>query len=469
MAARSLLVLLLASLAPTPAAAQARLTGDIHVDPGSGRIAADVCVSGLPLQGDTAVFALNRGFDIDRMAAGADPPRPLEMEPGGAAVRYRVTGVPADGRGFDGRPTGSACVAYSGAHRVFDLAGGDFRHDDEASVIAFGGGTVRARGASRWYPAPHDPVTGLTREELAFEIRVACGACATIYVNGGVASGGGVHTFASAEPREIFLLAGDLPVVRAEESLILGEVDSPATASAFLGSLGRIQEFYADYLALPFGRAPDVVLFTPVRQPKKGLLWGFFSDPALALSGMTLDEFVQALSPGSASRTAVFGFLAHELAHRYFGWGLGTESPQRDLFGEPFATVLELKAIRHFFGEERHASAVRSLVERARDGPELPPLDRAGADDFAVDAYRYAYAPLLLLSLEAAIGEHRFVEILRRLTLASAEARQSADYRFLRQLGLESGVDEAEWERWERGCLRQRLPETDCLPAPGGR
>jgi NAD(P)-dependent dehydrogenase (short-subunit alcohol dehydrogenase family) len=31
--------------------------------------------------------------------------------------------------------------------------------------------------------------------------------------------------------------------------------------------------------------------------------------------------------------------LAHEMAHRYFGWSVGPRSPQRDLFGEPFATI----------------------------------------------------------------------------------------------------------------------------------
>ena len=48
------------------------------------------------------------------------------------------------------------------------------------------------------------------------------------------------------------------------------------------------------------------------------------------------------------NRYGSIGFLAHELAHRYFGWDFGLRSRQRELFGEPFASFLELKAIRRF-------------------------------------------------------------------------------------------------------------------------
>lgn len=444
--------------------AQPRVTGDVEIDL-TGGIRGDVCISGVPIRGDTAVIVLNRALTVHRITGAHDIPISIELEPGGAARRYRLAGLSPDPAGPARRPTASACVRYGGVLPVHDVLSGDYRPTDEGSVIAFDGATVRARGAARWYPAPFDLHTGLAIEAVSYDLQVICRLCGVIYVNGGDPVESGEGRFESASPRELFLFAGDIPVTRTAAGRILGEVTHPDTAATFFHHLDDIQRFLADYVGVAYGPAPEIVRFTPVRMPRRGLLWGFLSDPALALSGMTIAEFVRALDENSPSRSVVFGFLAHELAHRYFGWGIGVHSRQRDLFSEPFATYLELKAVRHFHGEAEYLAAIgRVAVRAAAADVPFPPLDRAGPDDLAAPTYSYGFGPLQLIALEFAIGEERFVEILRTILLAEPAERDTADYAFMRRIGVSSGVPERRWRDWEARCLRTEGALRDCLP-----
>src|SRR5690606_19661843 len=164
--------------------------------------------------------------------------------------------------------------------------------------------------------------------------------------------------FESSEPRELLLAAGNLSVARAGGVTFIGSPVAADSAEAFAGILHEVSGFLESYTRVPFGSPPDVLGIAPADAPRRGSLWGFLGDPALALSGMSIPELLTAVErPGSSSRRQVLGFLSHELAHRYFAWRLGAGTAQRDLFGEPFAVYLELKAVRHFFGEAEYLRA----------------------------------------------------------------------------------------------------------------
>lgn len=438
------------------------LTGRVEIDLPRGAISADICLSGLPADGDTVSLVLNRAYTIKRMTGAADPPVAMELEPGGAAVRYTLLRESTD----TAPPPEQAdvCLEYGGSHPVYDIAAGEYRPDDASSIVAFNGSTVRARGASRWYPVAFHRQTRLAEEALAFRLEVACPACELIYVNGGPPSPGPVAHFTSREPREIFLAAGRLPVTTLPEGTIIGETVAPDSAARFLATLERIQQFYSEYLGIPFGAPPVVVRMDAVREPAAGRIWGFFSDPALTLIGMTIPEFVEILEdPEHRAHRPVFGLLAHELAHRYFGWGVGNASPQRDLFGEPVATLLELQAIRSLLGEEAYLTAIRSLRNRAGAGPELRPLHEATPEDFAFDSYRYGFAPFALLGLYETIGSERMRAILAAIVNAPPHLRASANFSFLKDLAREAGVTEREWDVWVNRCAYPTSATGSCL------
>jgi hypothetical protein len=179
---------------------------------------------------------------------------------------------------------------------------------------------------------------------------------------------------------------------------------------------------------------------------------------------MSIPEFVRTLEgPGSRARRTLVGFFAHELAHRYFGWTLGAGSPQRDLFGEPFATYLEMKAIRHFHGEEVYAGALRRLRDRVLRGAEPTPLPSATFADFALSSYRYGYLPVMLLTLEAEIGEIAMRRLLGAMVAASPTDRYWADYEFIARTARDTGVPAEQWRRWEERCLTSSIRDNPCV------
>jgi hypothetical protein len=466
----TLAFILISALGPTVLNAQQtpKLTGAIDIDLPNGLIAGDVCLHNPPAKGDTVWVVLNRVLSIERMTGVFDLPADFFLEPGGEAIRYRLMRRSEAGADSVDRVNEPVCMEYSGAAPVFDVAAGDYRAQDLSALIAFNGISVRARGASRWYPVTVDNLSGLVDDAIAFDLDVSCAACETIYLNGIPPASGPRGSFSSVEPRELLLVAGKLPVQYSGDMVILGEVVPEDSAAMFIATLSEIQRFYERFLGIPYGRPPDIVRLDAIREPRTGQVWGFFSDPALVLIGMRISRFVEVLAGSAASsRRNVYSFLSHELAHRFFGWSLGSRSSRRDLFGEPFATYLELKALREKFGEEDYENAVRSLRNRVLRGNDRPAFDVALPVELGQEGYRYGFAPLQLLALEQTIGEPTMRDFLRALLTAPAEARANANLDFLRATALEVGVAPADWEQWEANCMRASLETNSCLSSVG--
>lgn len=445
---------LLAALAVgslTPAAAAQspipipHITGRVVVALDDGRIAADLCLANTPVHGDSVTIVLNRAFAIERVVGVSSPVSSASPEPGNAAIRHTFGSV----RTPDGSVT-PICLRYSGEFPVHDVAAGDYRETDDSSVIAFTGDLMRARGISRWHPTTFDPGTGLSAEAVTYAVEIECAACEKILVNGLGAEPGPAASFESSEPRELLLIAGDLAVREAGGVEFIGLETSEESAGSLAATLGSIVEYLQAYVGVPYGDAPRIVTIPAARAPRQGQLWGFMSDPSLVLIGMTVPEMVGALEGSERSRQAMLGFLAHELAHRHFGWRLGGGSAQRDLFGEPFATYLELKAVRHFVGPEAYDRALARLRGRA-ERLDVPRLIEAGANDFALAEQRYVHAPAALFALEDQIGENAMRMILVELLRAPPAERYRADIEFLGEAARRAGVTEQAWRAWLDG------------------
>jgi hypothetical protein len=438
----------------------AALTGSVDVDVSTGFLGADLCIEAIPMQGDTASFMLNRGLNVKRVHDGRGMTLPHETaaELQGVGLRYSVALDLSSGAA----PT--VCVTYSGAFPVYDVAAGDYRPQDGSSVIAFNGRTLRARGEAGWYPAPMDEAGSGSARDLAYQLTVRCPTCTHIYINGSSPACGPEAELRSDVPREPFLLAGDYPLQTVREVHFLGEAVSVDTAELFLNRVGEVQDFYEGFLGVPFGDPIDVVRIIPVRFDRRGQFWGFFADPALGLVGLTIGDFVEILGEQShPARPAVLGALAHELAHRYFPGMIARRSAYFQLFSEPFANYLDLKATQHFYGEDVYQERVRALARRVIEGPDLPPLPDAEPEDLSTDAYRYGYAPLLLLSLEQSVGEPQMRTLLNALLTVPEAERPDADYALLRRTALGAGIAPAVWRAWEADCVMPAVSQNGCL------
>ncbi len=453
-------VLLLLSLvaAGRPAWSQAHLTGRVDVDLPRGGITADLCLSGARQAGDTTWFALNRGMNVKRIRSAAGGSLPFAATYADGALHYAV-------RDTSRRSAGGVCVEYTGAFPVYDIGTGDHRSTDNSAVIAFTPSTLRARGETRWYPAPLDSAGGDASDQLTYELRVRCAACTRLYLNGAPPRPGPEAEFASGVPRELVLWIGDYPAVVVDGTTFLGEAVALDTARIFLARVGEIRVFYERWLGVPYGPAPDVLRITPVSRFGRYQFWGFFTDPALALVGaITVGDFASILGDTlHPARGPLLGVLAHELAHRYFGNMVAARGPYAPLFSEPFANYLDLQARRHFLGDEAYRAGLEAMRDRALQGPELPALDEAPAAAIASDRYRYGLAPLLLVALEREAGEARMRAFLRALLTAPAADRGGLDYAAMRRIGLRSGIPAATWMRWEQRCVRTPLAGNTCL------
>lgn len=440
------------------------VTGGLAIGLSHGTLNGDFCLTPTVIT-DTVTFVLNRSLAVLSLRGARLLPELTTEQPGGAAFRYRALREPPS-------TVASAdpiCVVYEGAETVYDISEKEYRPTDGSEVIAFNGKTVRARGYARWYPAIYDPVMDQTTESEVFRVTIRCDECRSIYVNGAPPLPGPEVTVDSDGRRELFLLAGDFEIREIEGWTVIGEGAPSDSIAAFLRNLIEIQRFQESYLGVPFGERRVLLRSDPVRAPRRGRLWGFYSDPTLSLVGMSISEFVSALEgrPPTARRS-ILGLMAHELGHRYFGWALGWLSPHREIFGEPLAVYLELKTVRHFLGEEVYRRSVESLANRVLRGDPPTPLSRSTPTTFAYDSYRYGYVPLQMLALESLIGEDRMRRLLRTMLEAPEEDRATADLDFMQRSAVRVGVTGEEWARWLGECAETPPRESSCIRALAG-
>lgn len=429
-----------------------RLTGTVTVGLSAGSISGNVCLGNVPAVHDTLTVVLNHAFTITSVTGVEAEPAAVGSEPGdgGTILQYAGGAI----RSAEGGPVGDICLTYSGTFPTYDVAAHRFRDDDSSHVIAFNGSAVRARGVSRWHPTPLDPRTGLVYEAVAFDLELKCVECDLLYLNAGEPQRGPVARFRADLPREALLVAGDLNATIIGGITYIDPALAPDSAARFSELLHEIAAALETDLGVPYGPLPEIVNLTSVRAPRKGQLWGFFSDPALVLIGMSIPELLSTIEESSGrGREVLIGFLAHELAHRYFGWTVGTASPQRDLFGEPFATYLEVRTIRRLLGEEAYRRAAGRLGSGGSWATGLATLDQATAEEFAIDRYRYSYAPGVLLALEAAVGEDVMRRTMRALLLSEGPDLDRADFRYLVDLVRAAGGSEEAIERWLTECV----------------
>lgn len=439
------------------------LTGSVEIHLEGGGISGDVCLAGAPTAGDSVTIVLHNSLSILDIRGAPPTPVAVQIEPGGATVRYSFAHL-SSRIGPGGAPVADLCLTYEGHQPVYAIDEGEYRDEDASNVIAFNGTTLRARGAARWYPAPYDARVGIAAEAVAYDLEITCPLCETIYVNGGDPLPGPSARFRSAEARELLLVAGRLPVTERPAGRIIGEYVAPDTADLFFAKLADLQAFLASYVGVPYRRTLDIVRIAPVREPRRGQIWGFFSDPALTLIGMDPGGFVRALDgPNGSARRSLTAFLSHELAHRYFGWSFGIASPQRDLFSEPFATYLEIKAVRHYLGDDEYRTSLRRLLGIVSRSSEHRHLVDSTPEDYSVNAYRYGYAPLMLFALEWVIGEDAMRETLRRMIESPADQRALADVEFMGRKAREAGVSAERWRYFLDVCQATPVAANPCL------
>ncbi|WMJ68912.1 hypothetical protein [Stenotrophomonas sp. 24(2023)] len=427
--------------APPPAAALPLTRGSVQVNITNGHVEGNVCLSDRPMEARDA-FVLNAGLNVARVTDGAGAPVDFDgwYAPGvdGEARVYAVAGTPA-----------TLCVQYVGAFPVYA------EHDapaDFKGMMAFNGDSARFTEQSAWLPLSFDPKARVRRSESRYDLQVDCTGCRFLYLNGSPAIEGTQGRFGSDATRPILLFGGSGPITRTAQVTILNETLPTAQVDVLSGMVKRIADQHGRYMGQPLAERPTflrMVTLNQVERDRHGSEWGFATWPTIAMSG-SVGKVAGALQAGGDPAQQRVQYLAHEMAHYYFGTVNRPQGPYFWFLLESTAEFLSIKALRAISGDAA-ADAYVARLQSAIDTQDTPPLSLDAVDEASDldETYRYGYGPLLLLSLESQVGQARMQAFMRGL-LAAPSPRNWSD---LQGIARRAGIDADTWQRWQARCV----------------
>lgn len=418
-----------------------RATGKVRASLADGRFEGQVCVGARP-PATAKTFVLNAGLNVARVTDGSGKPVSFTgwFDPGvdGEARVYTLEDAPA-----------TMCVSYVGAFPVYAErdAPTDFK-----GLIAFNGDSVRASEQAVWFPAPFDPVLKTRVDVMAYDLEIACDGCRFLYMNGSGATNGPVAQFRSELARPLLLFGGTGPLTRTGGLTILNQSVTAAQQAALADHFSRIRGFYGSYLGQPLADDPTLlrmVTLNQVDRDRRESSWGFATWPTIALSG-SVGAIGDALLAGGEKAEMYAAYLSHETAHYYFGTLTRPTGPYAWLLLESTAQFLSIKAQQAILGEDAASRQVAQLRKAIEKQPQaFVALDEITASSQIDGGYRYNYGPLLLLSLERAVGEAQMRMFMRRLLSAPPIHRWSD----IAEIAVQSGIKRETWDRWRAECV----------------
>ncbi len=436
--------------------AQPHLAGTFDVDTAAGLLAADVCLSSLPFSMSSS-FLLNRGLNI-RDVRRADSGSPLDFERDSEgrgtfdAVQYKLTEAPS---------SAGYCVRYRGAFPVFAVDSGERASTDWKGQIAFDGKTIRAADQSAFYPIPLAD-GGAAIAAMSFRLTVACAGCSAIYLNGSKPRAGATGNFESTVARPLLLYAGRFPYRSRARANFIGVEISDADADAISEGAALIAQAHSSYLSVPYGDQPNFLSFASVGRDRSltSNTWQFVSWPTIAHDGRM--QFGTLLQDGKLKPSSAI-YLAHEMAHFFFGTIFIPRGPLQWFMLESTAEFMALKAYRALYGEAPYAQRIAIYVAQLEKKPPFVPLNRVEAPDQIDSDYRYRLGPLLWLALEAHVGADTVRNYLSHLVQTRVD--EVVSYPQLREGLKRFGATTAALDRFESNCLVER-PGVACFPTP---
>lgn len=431
-----------------------RVTGWIEVDPATGFLSGDICITA-PVSAMNGAILLNRGLNV-------------------RGIRNAVTGVPLPFGGYyDARNLGDAtpyevndgaadqgvCVSYVGAFPVIRVDAGERTTDDWKGNIAFDGKTVRATEQTRFYPILRD-AAGIEHQQVTYDVEVRCIGCKSIFWNGSPPVVSDRARFTSDRPRALMLYAGDLPFSTIDGVHFVGAEVSADAAAFIRTSFASIARMHEDYLGVAMEDEPSLMSFAALGGRASRQLgtntWGFATWPTIASDGrLPFDSLVPKEVDGSLS-TGRQRYFAHEMAHHYFGSRYVPQGPLRWFLLESTAEYLAAQAVRGLRGEAAYQALLTGYV---RATPEsVVPLNKVKEANEIEGDYRYALGPLLLAALERRIGP----EPLRRAlsSFITDPPMGDVDYAYFRNRLIAAGATEASLIMFETACLKPALDES---------
>lgn len=454
----ALLAPAISQAAPTGQVATPLTTGSVRLDIATGRVEGDVCLSNSPANAQ-GHFVLNAGLNVAQVIDG-------EGKPVGFDGWY-APGVDGEARVYTlAEPIAKICVQYVGAFPLYPKhdALGDFK-----GMMAFNGDSARFTEQSAWLPQAFDPKARARSSQSRYDLQVNCAGCRFLYLNGSPAIEGAQGRFRSDTARPILLFGGSGPITRTAQVTILNETLPAAKVDVLSNTVQKVADVHSRYMGVPLADRPTflrMVTLNQIERDREGSEWGFATWPTIAMSG-SIGNVADSLLTGGEQAERRVQYIAHEMGHYYFGTLNRPQGPYFWFLLESSAEFLSIKALRGISGDaaaDRYVAGLQAAVNKL--STPLPAFDAIDASSDLGEMYRYAYAPLLLLSLEKQVGEAKMQAFMRGL-LASTSPKNWAE---LQAIALKAGIDAKAWENWQANCVAggtpscRSTPRVDSLP-----
>ncbi|MGF6417225.1 hypothetical protein ABH900_000686 [Stenotrophomonas sp. AN71] len=442
----ALLAPAISQAAPTAQVATPLTTGSVRLDIATGRVEGDVCLSNSPANAQ-GHFVLNAGLNVAQVIDG-------EGKPVGFDGWY-APGVDGEARVYTlAEPIAKICVQYVGAFPLYPKhdALGDFK-----GMMAFNGDSARFTEQSAWLPQAFDPKARVRSSQSRYDLQVDCAGCRFLYLNGSPAIEGAQGRFRSDTARPILLFGGSGPTTRTAQVTILNETLPTAKVDALSSTVQKVADVHSRYMGVPLVDRPTflrMVTLNQIERDREGSEWGFATWPTIAMSGSIVNVADSLLAGGESAERRV-QYIAHEMGHYYFGTLNRPQGPYFWVLLESSAEFLSIKALRGISGDaaaDRYVAGLQAAVNKL--STPLPAFDAIDGSSDLGEMYRYAYAPLLLLSLEKQVGEAKMQAFMRGL-LASTSPKNWPE---LQAIALKAGIDTKAWQHWQESCVTGGRP-----------
>lgn len=398
--------ILLFLMACTTIAAQdtiPHVTGKVNISVKKGTIECDLTLSNMPRLTDY-YLRLNSGMNIRYIKNGESAAsQPLRydksvydsMSSGESSAYY----IPAYNKTGKYLPR-SVRFNYVGMYPVITDTSSmaDWRGN-----LAFNGTTLRADGIqSAWAPILYDVKNDKRYEKVTYELDVNCSDCQVIYVNGSQPVTGTRAQVKSTNVQDLTMFLGDFKSVSINGNYFL----NPDADDQQLAELEKILQSYQSYLGkklgIPYKGKAVYIQTTPVSKYNS---WLFASYPTIVKIGW--DEGMKSFiskeeGPGFKQ------YMAHELAHYYFGTFRTFNSELGDMISEGFAEFLALHITRTQISDSLYRQKLESKVRSMRNfKPTAMAAVRSNSDYQNRELYVYYYAPVIFSAIEKEIGEEK--------------------------------------------------------------
>ena len=392
------------------------LTGTVHLSIEKGTMDCDLTLRSYPIISDYLI-RINSGMNIlyfrsvqpdfkiyyDRSSNdststdetngyyfGADPKQGGKFLP--KAIRFRYTGkfpVVTD-------------TAMAGEVSVQDWRGN----------IAFNGYSMRADGLqSCWYPVLYDIKMKKRYERVRYDLDVDCPDCRVIYINGTAPVSASHAHLHSDVPREMFIYAGDFPVVSSQGTFFLNAGLDEAHLRSFTRATSDIKHFYESRLKIPF---TDTITYVQATPTAPDHAWAFVAFPSIVNVGFGKYALNSYADPQGNSW--LISTMSHELGHFYFGTSRYFNTDFSPVLGEGLAEFLSLNVSQTLLPDSIYKKRIAQKVKAVRDFKPLPfTRIQTGKDFHNRELYVYYFAPFVYMAIQKEIGEKATWEWMQQL------------------------------------------------------